>query len=84
MFCFNPQATKFRKGDEDILPYLSPRSSRPQSRSGRYRPQSAPADRQYNDSYDADVSIHMVFNWYQNLKLILNRKQEYYWNTGLH
>ncbi|CAG2234040.1 unnamed protein product [Mytilus edulis] len=49
------RATKFRKGDEDILPYLSPRSSRPQSRSGRYRPQSAPADRQYNDSYDADV-----------------------------
>ncbi|CAC5369498.1 unnamed protein product [Mytilus coruscus] len=49
------RATKFRKGDEDILPYLSPRSSRPQSRSGRYRPQSAPADRQYHDSYDADV-----------------------------
>jgi hypothetical protein len=54
----NLQAQKFRKGDEDILPYLSPRSSRPPS---RYRPRSAPADRQYNDSYEADVSI--IFKW---------------------
>nr|XP_022304753.1 glutamate-rich protein 3-like isoform X4 [Crassostrea virginica] len=48
------RSSRGRKGDEEILPYLSPRSSRSASRPDtanqqRYRPQSAPSGKHYDN-----------------------------------